>query len=84
MDVVCETSKKKLSEQEIMELDVENLGLNRVICSALKRIGIIKVKDLFTPKPKETEGSRIFGRKALEKVLKRLIELGLELDLDLK
>lgn len=25
MDVVCETSKKKLSEQEIMELDVERI-----------------------------------------------------------
>lgn len=69
----------KMSREEILELDIEDLGLSVRSYNALRRAGITTVKSLMTPR-EDMMGVRNLGRKSLEEVLDKLKSLGFELN----
>ena len=79
MGAVHKNPPKNLSQEEILELKIEDLGLSSRVCIALKRAGILDVKGFVTPRPEEMMGVRNLGRKTVEELIVKLKELGIEI-----
>ena len=73
-------SSKKLSNEEILEIKIEDLELSLRSYNALKRSGVNKVKDLMKPKPDDWMGVRNLGKKSLEEVLEKIQSLGFDFE----
>lgn len=67
----------KMSNSEILSLNIEDLGLSRFACSNLKHSGFNTVGDLYNrPKEDGMMRPRTLGRKALEELLEKIHQLG--------
>ena len=71
--------KEDSKKEKMLELSIEELDLSVRSYNCLKRAGINTVEDLTNKTEEDMIKVRNLGRKSLEEVLNKMIELGLEL-----
>ncbi len=71
--------KEEDSKVETLEMSIDELDLSVRSHNCLKRAGINKVEDLVSKTEEEMMQVRNLGRKSLEEVMNKIVELGLSL-----